>query len=298
VAARYCNAILISTSVFNRFLRMSISLLSALHASRSSLYYRLCSSLTTRLSLFSPKSHSSYQSVLLSPKKTFKMPPKRKRTSLAATTAPENDIPPVLYETPIPLPTKGVKPPTPKRQASRRSKIDTNPDHNADIVDGKAALRASPDADEKGEALELEKVNNGPKAPVKTNGTNENALNEDSDSPLSEIDLPAPTPNKKQKKIPTKSAIAAKKGADEIKAFRAEQAAKKVSEAKLKKEEAVDEWEKRVDPDGDDAGPAEDVDVMKREAARPPPVNSDYLPLPWKGRLGYVSFASSRERFN
>jgi UV DNA damage endonuclease len=23
-------------------------------------------------------------------------------------------------------------------------------------------------------------------------------------------------------------------------------------------------------------------------AARPPPVNSDYLPLPWKGRLGYV----------
>jgi hypothetical protein len=23
--------------------------------------------------------------------------------------------------------------------------------------------------------------------------------------------------------------------------------------------------------------------------ARPPPVNSDYLPLPWKGRLGYVS---------
>jgi UV DNA damage endonuclease len=24
-------------------------------------------------------------------------------------------------------------------------------------------------------------------------------------------------------------------------------------------------------------------------AGRPPPINSDYLPLPWKGRLGYVS---------
>ncbi|KAI0471501.1 UV-damage endonuclease [Xylariaceae sp. FL0804] len=31
-----------------------------------------------------------------------------------------------------------------------------------------------------------------------------------------------------------------------------------------------------------------DVNTMKREGARPPPVNSDYLPLPWKGRLGYA----------
>jgi UV DNA damage endonuclease len=33
----------------------------------------------------------------------------------------------------------------------------------------------------------------------------------------------------------------------------------------------------------------EDVNDLKEEGARPPPVNSDYLPLPWKGRLGYVS---------
>lgn len=32
-----------------------------------------------------------------------------------------------------------------------------------------------------------------------------------------------------------------------------------------------------------------DITVMKQEAARPPPVNSEYLPLPWKGRLGYVN---------
>ncbi|KAI1323651.1 UV-endonuclease UvdE-domain-containing protein [Xylariaceae sp. FL0255] len=30
------------------------------------------------------------------------------------------------------------------------------------------------------------------------------------------------------------------------------------------------------------------VNTLKLEAARPPPVNSDYLPLPWKGRLGYA----------
>lgn len=155
-------------------------------------------------------------------------------------------------------------------------------------MDGKTALRASPDADEKGEALEVGKVNSGPKGPAKTNGMNENVVDEDIDSPHSDIELPS-TPIKKQKKTPTKSSIAAKKGSDEIKGFKAEQAARKAAEAKIKKEDDVDEWDERVDPDGDDAGPAEDVDVMKKEAARPPPVNSDYLPLPWKGRLGYVS---------
>lgn len=219
------------------------------------------------------------------PTKAFKMPSKRKRSSLAAETAPENGVPPILHETPIPPPNSATKPPAPKRQASRRGKIDTNPDHNSDIVDGKTALRASPDADEKGESLEIWKVNGGPKTPAKANGTNED---EGSDSPLSEIEMPIPTPSKKQKKTPTKSSIAAKKGADEIKAFKVEQAAKKAAEGKIKKEEDGGEWDKRLDPDEDDAGPAEDVDVMKKEAGRPPPVNSDYLPLPWKGRLGYA----------
>ncbi|KAI1340764.1 UV-damage endonuclease [Xylariaceae sp. FL0016] len=31
-----------------------------------------------------------------------------------------------------------------------------------------------------------------------------------------------------------------------------------------------------------------DIATLKKEGARPPPVNSDYLPLPWKGRLGYA----------
>lgn len=35
----------------------------------------------------------------------------------------------------------------------------------------------------------------------------------------------------------------------------------------------------------------EDAAVLKLEGARPPPVNSDYLPLPWKGRLGFVSLS-------
>jgi UV DNA damage endonuclease len=131
------------------------------------------------------------------------MPPKRKRSSVAAATGPENGLPPILHETPIPLPTSTIKTPAPKRQASRRGKIDTNPDHNADIVDGKTSLRASPDADEKGEALEVGKVNSGPKGPARTNGMNENVVDEDSDSPLSDIELPS-TPIKKQK-TPTRA---------------------------------------------------------------------------------------------
>ncbi|KAI0201189.1 UV-endonuclease UvdE-domain-containing protein [Astrocystis sublimbata] len=40
--------------------------------------------------------------------------------------------------------------------------------------------------------------------------------------------------------------------------------------------------------DADEALEKEDINAVKLEGARPPPVNSDYLPLPWKGRLGYA----------
>lgn len=219
------------------------------------------------------------------------MPPKRKRSSVATT--PSTELPPSLRDTPILPPSGATKPPPPpKRQASRRQKLDTNPDHNADIIDGKAALRASPDADELGESVAVEKIGSGPTVtPAKTNGIKLPPKEEDSDSPLSELESQTPVATSaKKKKSPTKSSIAAKKGSDEIKAFRAEQGAKKAAEQlKIKKEDGGDEWENRQDPDGDDAGPVEDIDIMKKEAGRPPPVHSDYLPLPWKGRLGYVS---------
>lgn len=42
---------------------------------------------------------------------------------------------------------------------------------------------------------------------------------------------------------------------------------------------------------GDVADAKGEYDGMDRGANRPPPVNSEILPLPWKGRLGYVSLA-------
>lgn len=46
--------------------------------------------------------------------------------------------------------------------------------------------------------------------------------------------------------------------------------------------------EAALDPESEEDIPVE-ADELKDALGRPPPVNSSYLPLPWKGRLGYVS---------
>lgn len=205
------------------------------------------------------------------------MPPKRKLSAIQPSTNPKEEPTPALARR---TSTRGKK-----------AKITTNPDQNPDIVDGKAALRASPDADETGESLDVKKVV-PPITPLKAKGQATKLLPakaEDSDSSLSDPPSQIPTPaSKKPRRSPTKSSIAAKKGSDEIKIFKAEQAAKKAVGKVKKEDDGDDEWDNRQDPDGDEQGPAEEVDVLKREAGRQPPVNSDYLPLPWKGRLGYV----------
>jgi UV DNA damage endonuclease len=43
-----------------------------------------------------------------------------------------------------------------------------------------------------------------------------------------------------------------------------------------------------LDPESDEEIPIE-AEELKEALGRPPPVHSNYLPLPWKGRLGYVS---------
>lgn len=45
-----------------------------------------------------------------------------------------------------------------------------------------------------------------------------------------------------------------------------------------------------IDPEAD-ADVSPDEEEVKEALSRPPAVNSAYLPLPWKGRLGYVSTA-------
>lgn len=81
--------------------------------------------------------------------------------------------------------------------------------------------------------------------------------------------------------------------------IKAPRAAKKTTPVKsktssVKQEEVAQEETVGMTQEGPEE-PAEpepeDVNDIKLEGARPPPVNSDYLPLPWKGRLGYVHAA-------
>jgi hypothetical protein len=66
---------------------------------------------------------------------------------------------------------------------------------------------------------------------------------------------------------------------------------KKRKRAPAVKKEIESDYEDNLGSPGDqdvDEGVPGSGEVVDKGAARPPPVNSDYLPLPWKGRLGYV----------
>jgi UV DNA damage endonuclease len=82
-------------------------------------------------------------------------------------------------------------------------------------------------------------------------------------------------------------------GNGEKEAVRQNQPKKKRPAPTVKKEEEDDEYEDGAAKDDecvhdDENALADAVEAPEKGAARPPPVNSQYLPLPWKGRLGYV----------
>lgn len=162
---------------------------------------------------------------------------KRKRVSLS-TPSPATVSPHVASAASDILPK--VKSGRGRRQRSSHTnlaEIDTNPDHNANILDGKSALRASPDAEDGFNAV---KEDNKPAKKKKKS----EQVEESQDGKI--------TPSSGRKNVATT-------------------------------ETAMD----TVDPEAEadvDADPEE----LKLALLRPPPVNSSYLPLPWKGRLGYA----------
>ena len=169
----------------------------------------------------------------------------------------------------------------PKRRASQRrissrsnpALGSTNPDKNANVLDAPEALRASPDGDE---TMNLEAAGMDVEKQVKE---------EDSDSPLSDLqEMEEPVEQKKANgKTKGKGVIAAtvKKGDKEV--------SKKPAVAAKDSKEATKEPQ-FLDPEAEGDEEADEEEIQAA-LSRPPPVNSDYLPLPWKGRLGYVSFA-------
>ena len=168
----------------------------------------------------------------------------------------------------IPPPTFTDDPTPPsKRRASQRRVLQpkpdtgsTNPNKNANVLDAPEALRASPDASEQDERMNLEAAGMDVAKQVKE---------EDSDSPLSEMsDVEPPTATKRSK---------AKSG-EQLKKTAA--ASKKDTDTPVKEPLFLD-----PEADGEEEAGEEEIEAA---LSRPPPVNSDYLPLPWKGRLGYV----------
>jgi hypothetical protein len=100
------------------------------------------------------------------------------------------------------------------------------------------------------------------------------AHNDELEFPLS--DVPEPQPSKRRKAAPSK-----KKGESE-----------EVTETPKSAKGQKDGIESLTDPEAEGYDVVDEKEI-KQVLSRPPPVNSDYLPLPWKGRLGYVRFFNS-----
>lgn len=211
----------------------------------------------------------------------FSIMPKRKSSATLAQPSPLPDIPfhaPVIED----------GPPQRKRRASARkvsqTKASMNPDKNANVLDDPQAFRASPDSDTDGERMDLDavmEVDKQVKDEDKDDSVPSLVTNGDSDSPLSDI---SETESLIKAKAPP--AKAAKKGG-KAKPAPTISDAKPAAPAKVKKEPVKEP--QFLDPEADGVEEADEEEI-KEALSRPPPVNSDYLPLPWIGRrLGYVS---------
>lgn len=143
-----------------------------------------------------------------------------------------------------------------KRASSRASRNLTNPNENQRVVDGPEALRASVDAEE-------------------DQATTSSAVKLMADSSLSELS-PISSPSTTDHEI---SANTGRSGGDGIKS---ESTARTEGfRYQSVKEPAYYNPEAEIDEEADE-------EEVQDALSRAPPVDSDYLPLPWKGRLGYV----------
>ncbi|KAF7510373.1 UV-damage endonuclease [Endocarpon pusillum] len=179
---------------------------------------------------------------------------KRKRSSATDVT-----IRPHSTTTDIPLKSghSGAVQRASRRQSQPKpAKIDANPDANSRVVDGQEALRASPDEHSESEKFREDKIAGQRTKEDKTTPATPKVVKrkESSDSSLSELSDVLEVP---------------------------------VSHSKTKTNTAgipPSFLDPEADADGLDADPEE----LSAALSRPPPVNSSYLPLPWKGRLGYA----------
>lgn len=180
--------------------------------------------------------------------------------------------------------------PLPKRRASQRKapqpetiSLSTDPNRNANVLDGSQALRASPDSDEPDEYMEVEPAGVSASRQTKKEDETFSLLKRtDSDSSLSDIsDVSLPNYSSRPK-----SKFSESEDVDINKA-EAKEGKQPASQAAKGKKGAIKEMQ-FLDPEAEGEEGEADEEELQAALSRPPPVNSDYLPLPWKGRLGYV----------
>ncbi|MCJ1248906.1 UV-damage endonuclease [Trapelia coarctata] len=195
--------------------------------------------------------------------------------------------------TSMPLPTfDNLLPPAPKRRASQRivtkpavpsKSRSTNPDVNPEVLDGPEALRASPDAEERDERSDVDNLGMSGQIKDKDDSVPSLVGGGDSDSSLSEMSeemsQEEPPPPRSKKARVSKAAQPTKKQAVVAKSQKA------IPAAPVKKEAAKETQFLDPEAEGDEEADEEEIQAA---LSRPPPVHSDYLPLPWKGRLGYA----------
>lgn len=191
---------------------------------------------------------------------------------------------PAITTVSIPVPwDESVTRPAKRRKSERESSkvkqeaLSTDPDKNANVLDGPEALRASPDADEEDESMNAAKAGMDVEEQVKKEEDDVPSLvtGGDSDSALSELeDIGSP--------VKSGPASSKRRNAVDKKAVPATQAKAAPPKKDTTKEPQFLDPETKGDEEADE-------EEIQAALSRPPPVNSDYLPLPWKGRLGYVS---------
>ena len=243
----------------------------------------------SKLSIFGSKAVSRYSRLLSLPspplicnrKRLFAImaATKRKRASVQGESAGTNgDM---------------LPPPVKRRQSARNSTTaaTVNPDVSGEVLDAPDATRASPDSDVNDDVLP---------GNVKQEDGDESPL---SDAP-SAPEVPVTNGNNRKSAAAKKVKEAEKKVAAVVDAAEANTAAPQKGRGKAKvKQESHDvesapaakgkpapkkkNDDEAFDPEAESEGEVDEAEVQAA-SLRPPPVNSSYLPLPWKGRIGYA----------
>jgi UV DNA damage endonuclease len=207
----------------------------------------------------------------------------KRKIHAIVTHAPPEYVPPALVPQPNGEPPRKQR--ASRRKVSRQQSVPllVDPDQSANVLDGAEAWRASPDADER---MDVEQAGMNAGKQIKEEDERTRLLcgtRSDSGSSLSEL-------SDVEGRIKTTGVLKAGKVASVIAdaASGQEKSGKGVvSRTAAGQPKVATEAPQFLDPE-EDGEEEPDEEELQAAFSRPPPVNSGYLPLPWKGRLGYV----------